>query len=343
MRKSIPIIILVFLVLFVACIIPTKPDNNSGSSKYVSLTSGIDGMSVSGGDSYTITWSTSGYDYEYVEIYLLQSGSVVDTIASYTSNDGSYYWTIPSLNLSESDYYQFRIVYADNRSVYDESGYFTIEISDYLELSSLIDGMSVNSGDDYSITWSTSGGYYDYVNIYLFNSGSTIDTIAEGTGNDGTYSWAIPSSLSTSSWYQIGIEFADDQSVYSLSSYFTITYTSTVAEDLYESDNYYYYANSILVDGTTQSHTLTDSDEDWLTFDGYTGYGYIITTTGSTDTYLRLYTSDGTTLLLEDDDSGTDNNAQIDAAVTSSGTFYIKVTGTGSTPAGNYSISVTEY
>ena len=76
--------------------------------------------------------------------------------------------------------------------------------------------------------------------------------------------------------------------------------------DSYEPDNSPAEASSIALDGTSQTHTFyPDDDWDWMTFPASAGHVYTSTTFNlllDTDTVLRLYDTDGSTLLAINDD-----------------------------------------
>ena len=76
--------------------------------------------------------------------------------------------------------------------------------------------------------------------------------------------------------------------------------------DSYEPDNSAAEAQPIALDGTAQRHTLDPvQDEDWQTFSVTAGTVVTATTSNlilDTDTVLRLYDTDGTTLLAYNDD-----------------------------------------
>ncbi|MBD3266630.1 hypothetical protein GF373_08170 [bacterium] len=73
-------------------------------------------------------------------------------------------------------------------------------------------------------------------------------------------------------------------------------------------------------------HTLGDPDTaDWFRFTLEEGFQYEFYTSGSTDTVLNILRDDGTTIILTDDDSGTDLNAFLQFTPNESGTFLIKV------------------
>ena len=99
------------------------------SNPTITVTSPNGGEEWEPGSSHAITWSSANLSSSNVTIKLYKNGSYNSLLSSYTTNDGSYTWTISS-SLSESDYYKIRIEEYNNSSVYDESdNYFTISSS----------------------------------------------------------------------------------------------------------------------------------------------------------------------------------------------------------------------
>jgi len=168
-----------------------------------------------------ITWKSTG-SISSVKIELYKSGVFLETITSWTYNDGSYSWFIYSDEYTDDWNYQIKISNYDDNSIYDYSSYFTIES----ELKSITITLptsytTVQSGYN-DITW-TSTGSIDYIKIELYKNGIFLETIDSYEYNDGTYSWKVyDDDYINSSSYQIKISNYDDNSIYDYSSYFTI-------------------------------------------------------------------------------------------------------------------------
>ena len=78
------------------------------------------------GTTPTLTWTSSGDVGSYVNIELLKAGTVVQTISSWTLNDGSFAsWTVPTGITTGTDY-RIRITSATNAAITDTSSTFTI-------------------------------------------------------------------------------------------------------------------------------------------------------------------------------------------------------------------------
>ena len=186
------------------------------------------------GETYSITWDSENAGSNVKIQYKI--GSYYYTIISSTSNDGSYLWTIPT-SLSTSSSYKIKITSTSYGSVYDESGYFSID-KGTITVSSPYSGATWYEGETKTVTW-TSEGSGSYVDIKLYKSGSYISTIASSTQNDGSYSWTIPSSLTTSSYYTIRVTSTSYSNVYDESSYFSIDERYIMVNSPYSGNKWY--------------------------------------------------------------------------------------------------------
>ncbi|MGC9089886.1 MAG: clostripain-related cysteine peptidase, partial [Caldisericia bacterium] len=86
------------------------------------------GESLTAGSSYKIRWGYEGISSGYVKIELYKGGVLNRTIvSSAVVTVGEYNWSIPTTQVSGSDY-KIRITYTSNTGVFDESDdFFTIE------------------------------------------------------------------------------------------------------------------------------------------------------------------------------------------------------------------------
>ena len=121
-----------------------------------------------------------------------------------------------------------------------------------------------------------------------------------------------------------------------------VTMTRSGGGDSYEPDNTYSQATTISTNGTIQSHSINPAgDVDWVKFSATSGKDYTIETSGC-DTYIYLYSTNGTTVLAQDDDGGEGAASMIDWNCSSSGTYYVKVRHYYGSETESYNISVTE-
>jgi len=181
------------------------------------------------GSDQTITWSSSNVTGN-VKIELYSGSTFYKTIVSYTSNDGSHPWSIPS-TYSEGSSYRIKISSVNDDSIADYSdNYFSLssQSSPAITVTSPNGGEDWEPGSSHTITWSSANLSSSNVTIKLYKSGSYNSLLSSYTANNGNYTWTISSSLSESDYYKIRIEEYGNSSVYDESdSYFTIEEPST--------------------------------------------------------------------------------------------------------------------
>ena len=99
--------------------------------------------------------------------------------------------------------------------------------------------------------------------------------------------------------------------------------------DRYEPDNSPAQAKAISTDGSAQTHDFhVAGDFDWLKFNATQGHRYTIETLNlgpNSDTYLYLYDTNGSSLLVEDDDGGSGYASRIVWTAPRNGAYFVKV------------------
>jgi len=185
--------------------------------KYITVTSPTGGETLFQGDTNTITWSSENAG-SYVKIELYKSGSY-STIASGTSNSGSYYWTIPS-NQPLGSSYQIKVTDFYDNSIYDFSEYFTID-ERTITITSPAGGETWYRGEKNTIKW-TSKNVGSYVKIEYSRGSFSYYVITSGASNTGSYEWNIPGDATLDSQYRIKISSYSYSSIYDVSNYFSI-------------------------------------------------------------------------------------------------------------------------
>ena len=190
--------------------------------RYITVNSPYSGNKWFNGETHSITWSSKNAGGN-IKIELYKSGSLASTITSSTSNDGSYTWKIPS-SLSSSSSYKIKITSTSDSSIYDESSYFSID-DRYITVKSPDGGETCYKGEASTINWNSDNAG-SHVKIELYKNSKYHSTIVSSTSNDDSYTWKIPSSLSSSSSYKIKITSTSNSNVYDYSNtYLTIKET----------------------------------------------------------------------------------------------------------------------
>ena len=88
--------------------------------------------------------------------------------------------------------------------------------------------------------------------------------------------------------------------------------------------------------GGQVSRTLTQGGEDWFSIQAESDSILILETTGSTDTFIELYSGESGESLGSDDDGGEGNNARISRFAVAGSRFMVKVRGYSRTTSGQY-------
>lgn len=139
------------------------------------------GETLEAGSTFGINWDDN--IEENVSIKLYRNGSFISTIASSTSSDGYYNWSI-SESLEESNYYKVKITSVSDPSVYDYSddnfaiteplGDVNVYFGEINSSTSTIDIMLTNSGNiagyQFNIT-----DVPDYIDLIEASGGTTED------------------------------------------------------------------------------------------------------------------------------------------------------------------------
>lgn len=118
--------------------------------------------------------------------------------------------------------------------------------------------------------------------------------------------------------------------------------------DAYEPDGDPATAKTITVGSAPQVHNYCSASDaaDWLKFTAAQGQGYRVETSAleaNSDTVLSLYDQDSVSLLLADDDGGTEPRAsRLEWSAPASGTYYLRVhnSGGGTGPSTGYQVAI---
>ena len=193
------------------------------------------------GTIHSITWTSTG-DINRVDIDLYKDDTFIEFIASYTSNDGSYSWNIPT-DLEFGSNYQIKIYKYMDEPVKDFSAYFEINVdegsgtgSESITVTSPTSSSSWKVGNSQIITWDSTGDI-SKVAIDLYNNNDLKESITESVDNSGNYIWNIPNVLELGSDYQIRISKYQDTSIYGISEFFELSDYTYVEQDSIKINN----------------------------------------------------------------------------------------------------------
>jgi len=173
----------------------------------VTLTAPNGGELLQGGSNYTITWSASDTNFGPVPIALYYSTdggtSFPNLIVAATENDGSYVWTVPTLENASASVRVIATDLAGNANNDASNANFSIDsTAPTVAITGPNGGEYLQGGHDASITWNASDAHFGATPIALYYStdggASFPNLIVAATANDGAYTWAVPALNNTS-------------------------------------------------------------------------------------------------------------------------------------------------
>jgi hypothetical protein len=174
------------------------------------------------GSAASIRWTKSGSCSDRVDIDLLRDGQWVMTIASNQLNNGSASWMVPSSLRSALDY-QVRVRDRDDAS-FGLSREFIIANSAYCgyRVTQPAEGDTWYRGTSYTVRWNRAGTCLSPVDLYLLQGAIEVAVIADETGDDGAFTWTVPTDAQPGGGYAIRIRDSSDWNSYDVSDTFTI-------------------------------------------------------------------------------------------------------------------------
>lgn len=164
--------------------------------------------------------------------------------------------------------------------------------------------------------------------LYLYGSNGTTLIASNDDGGGGLAS-RITWTASASGNYYLRVRHYNS-TVFGTGTNYNLRVTSSaVGADAYEPDGSAAQASTIAVNGSTQLHNFhVAGDNDWSRFSATAGVSYVIETFNlgiGSDTYLYLYGTNGSTILVVNDDSGGTLASRIEWVAPASGTYYARV------------------
>ena len=179
------------------------------------------------GTIHSITWTSTG-NINRLDIDLYKDDTFIETITSYTSNDGSYSWNIPN-ELEYGSDYQINVYKYGDESIKDFSVYFEIKDdegsgtdSESITVTNPTSSSSWKVGSSQIIAWDSTGDI-SKVTIDLYDNNYLKESITESVANSGNYIWKIPNDLKLGSNYQTKISKYQDTPVYGISEFFELS------------------------------------------------------------------------------------------------------------------------
>jgi hypothetical protein len=305
----------------------------------IKVTAPTDTVKALIGSSVVVRWTTTDSVGSTVSIRLYNDTTPVGSSYSATTSNGSYTYTLPS-SLVPGSKYRIKVWSYYDENINGFSSYFSItsQYNGGYTINSPDSGTTWAAGSSYSIQWTTTGTPGSSVRIALFKDGDSLSLISSSYSNSGSYQWTIPSGTITSKNYRIRVSSYYDPTIYALSDVFTI---SGMQADDYENDNNRAHASTITI-GTTQNHTLTTNDTDFVAMNLDSGKTYSFSTSGTAYTYNYLFSSTDSVSYITyySSYSGT---GSLRWSCSKSGKYYNRITPYSSSYTGSYLFSVSEF
>ena len=149
------------------------------------------------GSVHAITWTGEGTVGNVMIEYSINDGGSWITIVQSTGNDGSYNWNIPAtpsgnclVRISEKD--------GDSSPSDTSDAVFSIvsPVSGTITIRCPNGGETWTAGSTQEIKWNGTGDINQVAIEYSTDKGTTWDTVAQTTANDGSYNWVVPGKVS---------------------------------------------------------------------------------------------------------------------------------------------------
>jgi len=187
--------------------------------KSITVTEPTSSTNWTQGQSADITWTSNGTITD-VKIDLYKAGTFNQTIASSTTNDGSFTWPEVDTSLADGIDYKVRVSSTADSGLYGESDEFAIEEKS-ITVTDPTSSTIWAKGQLADIAW-TSTGTISNVKIDLYKGSTLESTIASNTANDGAYQWTVDPTLIDDTDYKVRVSCIPESGVYSESETFTI-------------------------------------------------------------------------------------------------------------------------
>jgi hypothetical protein len=162
----------------------------------ITVTAPNGGESITGGTTYTITWTYTGNIVNVALAYSTDNGAnwtTIDTVL----NTGSYLWTTPNVSSTQC---LVRVRDAVDSIPSDQSN-SVFSIGSFGDETATV--LSPNGGEVFcigrtaAITWTTTGLVGNVRLQYSTNNGASWKSIVASTANDGSHLWTVPNEPST--------------------------------------------------------------------------------------------------------------------------------------------------
>ncbi|MCP5103412.1 MAG: hypothetical protein GY950_08535, partial [bacterium] len=147
------------------------------------------------GSRFNIKWYAVNTRMKAIIEYSVNGGQSWQEITGAAKNDGEYAWWVPD---EPSDDCLVRVTEAGSRlsDVSDNVFAIVTPLSDNVTVISPNGGENWEAGSEQEITWTTTGIDNSVAIGYSTDNGVTWKVITQATGNDGSFAWTVPDTVS---------------------------------------------------------------------------------------------------------------------------------------------------
>jgi len=159
------------------------------------------------GDAVSIAWTATPNCADSVRLTLERNGTVCDTIARSTDNDGIHTWSAAGCDTFTSGYRIRVSELSGSGTDASDSAFGIVPEPAECELALLAPngGEAYTEGDPMTLSWNASEACGGQVRLELWRAGAVCDTIVASTDNDGAHAWNAVRCASASDGYQIRV------------------------------------------------------------------------------------------------------------------------------------------
>jgi|GEM_PF-955842 len=167
----------------------------------ITVTSPLRGELLTSGTQKLITW-TSVQPFSYAGIHYSTDGGLSwSAISAYTSNTGSYSWTVPDI---ESDKYLVKVYDYNAQCNVSQSDTFRVKVDPKITITTPNGGDNWYAGTKQVIYWKSAGISDAIFDLdYSTDGGQTWKPIAAAVKNTLSYIWTIPNEPSSNSLIRV--------------------------------------------------------------------------------------------------------------------------------------------
>lgn len=137
-----------------------------------------------------ITWTTTGTVGNVDIEYSPDNGATWVSIAQGTSGSGPYNWPVADIDSTEC---LIKITDPATGVSSQSAAVFTIAVPPGITVTAPDTSVTLNAGDNYTVTWTSTGSIANVKLEYSTDHGGNWTTITDSVPNTGSFAWTVPS------------------------------------------------------------------------------------------------------------------------------------------------------